>query len=175
MTLKLWSVCVLGAASLTLMFAAVTYAGPLNAVRDCAVDGDLDRRYSIRELKEAIDRLPSDLAEYSNCGEVLEGGIAAPPDPTASVRKPAIPPRDPRVRKRALASRGPAKGGESRAVSPTARLIRPEAVRAGSAPVRQLKEPGWSSPLVWTLVAGCVASAGLLVARRRPGSNPKTP
>lgn len=163
----------LGAASLTLTFAAVAYAGPPNAIRDCAVDGDLDSRYSNRDLREAIDRLPSELAEYSNCLEIFEGGIAAPP---ASETKPAVSPRDSGAPNRSSSSRRAAKGGETRAVNPTARLIRPEAVNAGSAPVsgRQLEEPGSSSLLVWTLVA-CAASACLLIARRRLASKPKTP
>jgi hypothetical protein len=51
------------AVALSLMLAASAHAGAPDAIRDCAGDGDLDHRYSNPELRGAIDRLPSDLAE----------------------------------------------------------------------------------------------------------------
>ena len=174
-TLKLWCSLVLGAAWLTLTFAAVAYGDPASAIRDCATDGDLDSRYSNRELREAIDRLPSDLAEYSNCREIFEGAVALPASP-ASQTKPAVPARGFGAPDPSPSSAGAPKEGKTGAVSPSARLTRPEAVSAGSAPVseRQLEEGASSSLLVWMLVAGCVASAGLVVSLRRRASNPRT-
>jgi hypothetical protein len=51
-----------------------------NPVRDCARDGDLDKAYSNSELRKALDRIPGDLDEYSNCREVLAGAIAGGSD-----------------------------------------------------------------------------------------------
>jgi hypothetical protein len=51
-----------------------------NPVRDCAHDGDLDKAYSNAELRKALDRIPGDLDEYSNCREVLAGAIAGGSD-----------------------------------------------------------------------------------------------
>jgi hypothetical protein len=51
-----------------------------NPVVDCARDGDLDKSYSNAELRNALDRIPGDLDEYSNCREVLAGAIASGSD-----------------------------------------------------------------------------------------------
>jgi hypothetical protein len=51
-----------------------------NPVIDCARDGDLDKRYSNAELRRAIDRIPGDLDEYSNCREILSGAITSGSD-----------------------------------------------------------------------------------------------
>jgi hypothetical protein len=51
-----------------------------NPVIDCARDGDLDRQYSNAELRRAIDRIPGDLDEYSNCREILSGAITGGSD-----------------------------------------------------------------------------------------------
>jgi hypothetical protein len=49
-------------------------------VRDCNTDGDLDKQYSNAELRNALDRLPTDLDEYSNCREILSGAITSGSD-----------------------------------------------------------------------------------------------
>jgi hypothetical protein len=51
---------------------------PGDAVRDCAVDGDLDRAYPDEVLRRAVDEVPSDLAEYSNCVELLGAAVLGP-------------------------------------------------------------------------------------------------
>jgi hypothetical protein len=51
-----------------------------NPVRDCAVDGDLDKQYSNAELQRSLDRIPGDLDEYSNCREVISGAIKSGSD-----------------------------------------------------------------------------------------------
>lgn len=57
-----------------LVFPAVAQAEP---VADCATDGDLDKRYSNSQLKKALDNIPADLDEYSNCREVIKSAIAS--------------------------------------------------------------------------------------------------
>jgi hypothetical protein len=41
------------------------------AARDCADDGQLDKRYTQAELADALAHLPADVDEYSDCRDVL--------------------------------------------------------------------------------------------------------
>jgi hypothetical protein len=63
-----------------LALLALPAAAMANPVADCARDGDLDKSYSNAELRKALDRIPGDLDEYSNCREVLSGAIAGGSD-----------------------------------------------------------------------------------------------
>jgi hypothetical protein len=76
-----------------LALPAVAMANP---VIDCARDGDLDKQYSNAELRRAIDRIPGDLDEYSNCREILSGAITGGSDkggnrPTAGTDGKPLP------------------------------------------------------------------------------------
>ncbi|MGH2782942.1 MAG: hypothetical protein ACRDLA_16330 [Thermoleophilaceae bacterium] len=51
-----------------------------NPIGDCARDGDLDKDYSNGELRRALDRIPGDLDEYSNCREVISGAVKSGSD-----------------------------------------------------------------------------------------------
>jgi hypothetical protein len=46
-----------------------------SALTDCTRDNDLDHTYSNSELQKALDNLPTDSDEYSNCREILAGAI----------------------------------------------------------------------------------------------------
>lgn len=59
---------------------ALPGAAMANPIRDCNDDGDLDKRYSNAELRRALDNLPTDLDEYSNCREILSGAITSGSD-----------------------------------------------------------------------------------------------
>jgi hypothetical protein len=63
-----------------LALLALPGSATANPVIDCARDGDLDRKYSNAELRRAIDRIPGDLDEYSNCREILSGAITGGSD-----------------------------------------------------------------------------------------------
>lgn len=66
---------------LTLLAAlALPAAASANPVSDCAGDGDLDKRYSNSQLRHALDNIPGDLDEYSNCREVIKGAISSGSD-----------------------------------------------------------------------------------------------
>jgi hypothetical protein len=65
---KLLPVAVLAALALP----AVAHADP---VTDCAQDGKLDHKYSNEQLKKSLDNIPSDLAEYSDCQQVISSAI----------------------------------------------------------------------------------------------------
>jgi hypothetical protein len=58
-------------------FALLTLpaAAHASALSDCTRDNDLDHSYSNSELQKALDNLPTDSDEYSNCREVLAGAI----------------------------------------------------------------------------------------------------
>jgi len=47
--------------------------GSDEVIRDCAEDGDLDGDYSQEELDDAYENMPSDIDEYTNCREVIQG------------------------------------------------------------------------------------------------------
>ena len=49
---------------------ATAPASPERIFEDCQ-DGRLDRRYSDRDLRQAIKRMPPDLDEYTNCRELI--------------------------------------------------------------------------------------------------------
>jgi hypothetical protein len=63
------------AALLALAVPAIAQASPEGVIRDCAEDGDLDRKYSNGDLKRAGNNLPTDLDEYSGCREAIAGAI----------------------------------------------------------------------------------------------------
>jgi hypothetical protein len=50
-------------------------AARADALTDCTRDNKLDHHYSNSELRKALDNLPTDSDEYSNCREVLAGAI----------------------------------------------------------------------------------------------------
>jgi hypothetical protein len=70
-----------------------------NPIADCNDDGDLDKKYSNAELRKALDNLPTDLDEYTNCREVLSGAITGGSDkggnrPAAGADGSPLPPEE---------------------------------------------------------------------------------
>jgi hypothetical protein len=51
-----------------LLVPAASLSGP---IEDCADDGQLQGNYSDQQKQQALKNLPSDLSEYSDCGEIL--------------------------------------------------------------------------------------------------------
>ena len=51
--------------------APASAAGRDKIIADCADDGQLSGRYSPSELRDARKNLPSDVAEYTDCADVL--------------------------------------------------------------------------------------------------------
>ena len=63
-------------AALLAMLLALAAAGPAPAspssvIRDCSEDGILNGKYSQSELDGALEQLPSDLDEYTDCRSVI--------------------------------------------------------------------------------------------------------
>jgi hypothetical protein len=158
------------ATALGLAFGATALAGPPSPIRDCAADGDLDRRYSNSELSDALNRLPSDLAEYSNCGEVLNGAFGMASTPATESSRGAAKPRADRFAhdqsRRGDSPKRAKDGYVSAGVGP--RRSKPE-VAGSAASARRLEEPGpsWGIPLV----IGFAAAVGVLYAWRRRTSS----
>jgi hypothetical protein len=71
---------VLAAALCALVLPAAAHASPSAVIRDCAEDGDLDRKYSNEDLRKAENNLPADLDEYSDCREVIAGAVTGGSD-----------------------------------------------------------------------------------------------
>jgi hypothetical protein len=46
-------------------------ASPMSVIRDCSEDGTLNGKYSPSELDGALEQLPSDLDEYTDCRAVI--------------------------------------------------------------------------------------------------------
>jgi hypothetical protein len=83
------------AALALLALPAPAFASSEQAIRDCAFDEDLDRKYSNKELREAADNLPSDLREYSDCREILLGAVSGSSDRSGGAGSPGIGGSDP--------------------------------------------------------------------------------
>jgi hypothetical protein len=71
-------------------------AGPAS---DCSADNDLDKQYSNAELRRALDDLPTDVDEYTNCREILSSAITGGSDkggnrPTAGADGRTRPPEE---------------------------------------------------------------------------------
>lgn len=66
-------------------------------ITDCNTDGDLDKQWPNSKLRKAIDDLPTDLDEYSNCRELLTNAITSGSDkggnrPTLGADGSPLPP-----------------------------------------------------------------------------------
>jgi hypothetical protein len=59
------------AAAVALTLPAAASASSRSLLRDCAEDGQLDRKYSQRDLREAEGDLPSDISEYTDCRDAI--------------------------------------------------------------------------------------------------------
>lgn len=64
-------------ALLLLAFAlpAAAQASPDAVVRDCAEDGSVDGTYSNKDKRAALDKIPADLDEYSDCRSAIKASM----------------------------------------------------------------------------------------------------
>lgn len=76
-----------------LFVAPAAKAASTNQIlRDCEDDSVLEGHYSVGELRKALHNLPTDVAEYSDCNDVLTRAINAA---TADNSTPTAPPSAP--------------------------------------------------------------------------------
>jgi hypothetical protein len=59
---------------------AAASASPAQVLADCNDDGALSRQYSNSDLRKALDDMPTDLAEYSDCREIIGAAITGGSD-----------------------------------------------------------------------------------------------
>ncbi len=64
-------------ALIALLLPASASANPQQVILDCSDDGKLSRNYSNKDLRGALDDLPGDLDEYSDCRQVISGAIGS--------------------------------------------------------------------------------------------------
>jgi hypothetical protein len=158
------------AALLALAAPAVAQASPQAVIRDCADDGHLDGKYSNDDLRRAAATLPSDLDEYSDCREVINGAITGgsdkgggrnngPPKGSASAanRERSARAHDAKALKDAT-SRKPKLNVDGRSVEPGTNGLFDTASSSNGLPL----------PLLLALIAvGLLAMVGALYALRR--------
>jgi hypothetical protein len=60
---------------LVLGLPAAANAGWKDVIRDCAVDGRLDKHYSLKEYRDALKHLPSDFNEYTDCAAAIHAAM----------------------------------------------------------------------------------------------------
>jgi hypothetical protein len=68
------------AAFVVLAAPAVASASPEQVLDDCNDDGVLSRQYSNSDLRKALDDMPTDIAEYSDCEEIIGAAISGGSD-----------------------------------------------------------------------------------------------
>ena len=69
--------CVLGLVLAGTLAQPAAAAGLSPPVADCYAHGTLTHHYSAAELSQALATMPADIAEYSNCHDVLEHALLA--------------------------------------------------------------------------------------------------
>jgi hypothetical protein len=82
------------------LFAPAAFGSATDVIRDCSEDGVLNGHYSHSELAKALDKLPSDLDEYTDCRAVIRsaelraakksGGPPPAASPPSPIEKSAI-------------------------------------------------------------------------------------
>ena len=152
-------------------------SSPLSVIRDCSEDGILNGKYSPKELDGALEQLPSDLDEYTDCRAVIRRAqLGSAGDKHRGAKRPAVADRV-----NAAAPPTPGAEGEIAKASKT-----DDPVRIGGTGVR----PGESGApfdaagfgtdlpplvlLVLIALAGATLAGAALTARRRFGASAAT-
>lgn len=155
---------------ISVALAAPALASPSGVIRDCSEDGVLNGKYSQSELDGALEQLPSDLDEYTDCRAVIR---RAQLGSAGNKRRPA---RKPSAAERVDAA-SPPTGHEAQEIAKAAGSR--GSVRIGGAGVRPggsaaaLDSAGFGTDLpalvmfVLVALAGLFVSALVMVARRR--------
>jgi alkanesulfonate monooxygenase SsuD/methylene tetrahydromethanopterin reductase-like flavin-dependent oxidoreductase (luciferase family) len=72
-------IVLLGVAATTALLAAASpaIAAESSATADCSAHGRLTRSYSTAQLNAALETMPADLQEYTNCYDVIKQALLA--------------------------------------------------------------------------------------------------
>lgn len=159
------------AALLALVAATPALASPASVIRDCSEDGVLNGKYSQAELDGALEQLPSDLDEYTDCRAVIRRAqLGSASSKSRSAREPSAAER--------VDAASPPTGDEQRKINKAAGTSAP--VRIGDKGVRPGEDAqaldssaiGGDLPplvLVVLLALGGLCLTGLAAAARRRG------
>jgi hypothetical protein len=102
-------------------------ASPMSVIRDCSEDGILNGKYSASELDGALEQLPSDLDEYTDCRAVIRRAqLGSAGDKHRGRKRPAVADR--------VDATAPPTAGEQREIAKASGSKRP--VRIGGIGVR---------------------------------------
>ena len=67
------------------------HGSPMSVIRDCSEDGALNGKYSPSELDGALEQLPSDLDEYTDCRAVIRRAqLGSAGDRHGAAKRPAV-------------------------------------------------------------------------------------
>jgi hypothetical protein len=95
-------------AALTVAVPAA-FSSPMSVIRDCSEDGVLNGKYSPSELDGALDQLPSDLDEYTDCRAVIRRAqLGSAGGKHGAAKRPAVADR--------VDAAAPATAGEQREI-----------------------------------------------------------
>jgi hypothetical protein len=134
------------------LLSALVLAVPAKAatttqiIRDCADDGVLEGHYSAADLRKALRHLPTDVAEYSNCTDVLSRAA------DAAASRPRTP--------SAQGGANPGGAGTSATPTPAADNARPTTPQDTLALVHAAHAPPPTVQLGGRRVAGLTATVG---------------
>jgi hypothetical protein len=166
---KLTLLALLGA----LAVPAAAQASPQGVILDCTQDGSIDGHYSNDDLRRAIDQLPSDIDEYSDCREVIGAAIRGGSDrgggrPKASAAGAPASAREQAARTRDASDLERAARARARERRPSIE-VGGQRVRPGTNGLFELSTAsnGLPLPLLLTLIAvGLLALGGSFLALR---------
>jgi hypothetical protein len=66
------------------LWAPSAHASYQSAISDCSDNGQMDSHHSRSDIKKAYNHLPTDVAEYTDCRDVLRAALAAGAKPGGS-------------------------------------------------------------------------------------------
>jgi hypothetical protein len=148
-------------------------ASAIQVIRDCSEDGSLDRKYSQDELSGALDDLPSDLDEYTDCRSVIRAAqLAGAGGKNAGKRGGVVGAVDAGAPPSAREERELAQAqGADEAVEIGGRRLRPGATGAPFAAAGLGTDLPVPILLLLLALGLAIAAAGALAAQRRwPGA-----
>ena len=165
------SLVVLIASVLALATGAPASASPTSVIRDCSEDGVLNGKYSQSELDRALEQLPSDLDEYTDCRSVIRRAqLGSAASKRSTQRKPSAAER--------VDGATPPTGNEQREINRAAGSGDPvriggQGVKPGAS-AQALNSSGFGGDLpplllIVLLALGGLCLTGLAAAARRRG------
>jgi hypothetical protein len=135
------------------LFATPAFGSAKDVIRDCSEDGVLNGHYSHGELAKALDKLPSDLDEYTDCRAVIRSAELA------SAKKHRGPGVGPNVD-----TASPPNAEEQRKVDEAAQDASPVNIGGKAVTPGAVSTAGVGADLPGLVLAVLIALAGTMIA-----------